>query len=314
MRLMNIVLGTWSWGVGSAGGDQVFGNHLGATNLREVFDAAMSEGMNFWDTALVYGMGSSEDILSSFTRPLPRESYRISTKFTPQIADVNAENPVASMLESSLNRFNIDYVDYYWIHNPENVEKWTPMLIPLVKSGKIKRVGVSNHNLKQIKRASEILAAENISLSGIQNHFSLLYRSSEKGEILEWCKKEKIDFWAYMTLEQGALSGKYDSAHLMPAGSMRGPTYNPILAKIDKLLDIMREIGHSHEASPAQIAMAWVVNKGAVPIIGVTKKSQVHDARKALGINLSPNEMTRLENAAASLNVDVRGSWEEPMA
>lgn len=147
----SIVLGTWSWGTGVAGGDQVFGNHLGEKELRPVFEEAMKNGLNLWDSAVVYGMGASETLLSTFTREYPRNEVLVSTKFTPQIANEKAENPVAEMLEGSLHRFGTDYIDIYWIHNPADVERWTPYLAPLVKNGKIRRVGVSNHNLSQIK-------------------------------------------------------------------------------------------------------------------------------------------------------------------
>ena len=81
----------------------------------------------------------------------------LSTKFTPQIAGEGAD-PVAEMCEGSLKRLGTDHIDIYWIHNPADVEKWTPYLAPLVKSGKALRVGVSNHNLAQIQRAEEILS------------------------------------------------------------------------------------------------------------------------------------------------------------
>lgn len=312
-RKPKVILGTWSWGSGAVGGDQVFGNHLDADKLKGVFNTAMEAGLNCWDTAVVYGMGASEEILSSFTKPLPRESYTLSTKFTPQIADETADNPVASMLESSLDRFKTDYIDIYWIHNPADVEKWTPKLIPLVKSGKIKKVGVSNHNLEQIKRAEEILSAEGIHVSAVQNHFSLLYRSSEKAGILDWCKERGVDFWAYMVLEQGALSGKYDTGHPMPADSMRGQTYNKLLPEIENLLDVMRRIGKRHDISPAQVALSWAISKGTCPIIGVTKKAQVEDAVKAMDVVLTAEEIHALESAAAEAGVDTRGSWENPM-
>lgn len=157
-----IALGTWSWGKGVAGGDQVFGNRTGERELRPVFDEAMKNGLNLWDSAVVYGMGASETILASFTRERRRDEVLISTKFTPQIADLSAADPVAAMCESSLSRFGTDHIDMYWIHNPADVERWTPRLIPLVKSGKVRRVGVSNHNLAQIRRAEEILAAEGV--------------------------------------------------------------------------------------------------------------------------------------------------------
>ena len=307
-----IALGTWSWGAGFAGGDQVFGNNLGAEELKPVFDEAMANGLNLWDSAVVYGMGASETLLSTFTKSCKREDVFISTKFTPQIAG-DTENPVADMLAGSLSRFATDYIDIYWIHNPADVERWTPMLVDLVKSGKVKRVGVSNHNLAQIKRAEEILSKEGVHVSAVQNHFSLLYRSSEKAGILDYCKENGIDFWAYMVLEQGALSGKYDTAHPLPAGSQRGETYNPLLPQIEKLVAVMRTVGDQYGVTPAQVALAWAMAKGTTPIIGVTKPAQVQDAVRAMQVVLTDGEVKMLEDAAESTGVDTRGSWETPM-
>ena len=278
MNSSKIVLGTWSWGAGFAGGDQVFGNNLGVEELKPVFDEAMASGLNLWDSAVVYGMGASETLLSTFTKNCKREDVLISTKFTPQIAGESA-NPVADMLAGSLERFATDYIDIYWIHNPADVERWTPYLIDLVKSGKVKRVGVSNHNLAQIERAEEILSKEGVHIAAVQNHFSLLYRSSEKAGILDYCKEKGIDFWAYMVLEQGALSGKYDK----------------------------------YGITPAQVALAWAIAKGTTPIIGVTKPSQVQDAVRATQVVLTADEVKMLEDAAESTGVDTRGSWENPM-
>lgn len=307
-----IALGTWSWGTGAAGGDQVFGNHLETTELKPVFDEAMAHGLNLWDTAVVYGMGASETVLSTFTKTRKRDEVLISTKFTPQIAGDSAD-PVADMLAGSLERFGTDYIDMYWIHNPADVERWTPYLAPLVKSGKVKRVGVSNHNLAQIERAEEILAKEGVHLSAVQNHYSLLYRSSEKAGILDYCKKNGIDFWAYMVLEQGALSGKYDTAHPLPEGSQRGATYNPLLPQIGKLVGVMRTVGERYGITPAQVALAWAIAKGTTPIIGVTKTAQVQDAVQAAAIKLTEADLKLIEEAAETTGVDTRGSWEMPM-
>ncbi|WP_298614186.1 aldo/keto reductase [uncultured Odoribacter sp.] len=307
-----IALGTWSWGTGTVGGDQVFGNHLGTEELKPVFDAAMANGLNLWDTAVVYGMGASETVLSSFTKNCKREEVLISTKFTPQIAGDSA-NPVADMLAESLERFGTDYIDVYWIHNPADVEKWTPLLAPLVKEGKVKHIGVSNHNLSQIKRAEGILSKEGVHVSAVQNHYSLLYRSSEKAGILDYCKENGMDFWAYMVLEQGALSGKYDTSHPLPEGSQRGATYNPLLPQIGKLVSVMRTVGDRYGITPAQVALAWAIAKGTTPIIGVTKTAQVQDAVQATGISLTEADVKTIEDAAESTGVDTRGSWEMPM-
>ena len=311
-KLPPIALGTWSWGSGMAGGDQVFGNHLEAEQLKSVFDAAYVAGLNMWDTATVYGMGASEDILGGFIKDYPRDKFVISTKFTPQIAP-ETENPVETMCIESCKRLHTDYIDIYWIHNPADVEKWTPGLIGLLKSGKVKRVGVSNHNLAQIKRADEILREAGFRVSAVQNHFSLLYRSSEKAGILDYCKENDIDFFAYMTLEQGALSGKYGTANPMPEGSGRAATYNPILPKLDNLIAAMREIGESHNATVSQVAIAYAINKGTYPIIGVTKPRHVEEAATAAKIRLSANEIQLLEKLGAETGVDTKGSWENHM-
>lgn len=307
-----VALGTWSWGTGAVGGDQVFGNHLSAEDLKPVFDAAMEQGLNLWDTAVVYGMGASEDILGAFAKASPREQIILSTKFTPQIAG-ESDDSVDEMCRSSLERLGTDYIDIYWIHNPADVERWTPFLAPLVKSGKVRRVGVSNHNLAQIKRAQEILAQGGVKLSAVQNHYSLLYRSSERAGILDYCREQGMDFFAYMVLEQGALSGKYDTAHPLPQGSQRAETYNPLLPQLEKLTAAMAQMGEKYSASVSQIAIAWAIAKGAIPLIGVTKPRHVTEAAAATGITLTVDEVVQLEQLAADAGVDTRGSWEAPM-
>lgn len=308
-----IALGTWSWGVGSVGGDRVFGNHLDTSDLQPVFDEAMKQGLSFWDTAYVYGRGSSETILGKVMAKYPRASLTLSTKFTPRIADESAENPVETMFAGSLSRLGTDYVDLYWIHHPLDVKRWTPYLIPLVKSGKVKRVGLSNHNLAQIKEAEEILSAEGIHVSAVQNHYSLVYRDSEDAGILEYCQEHHIDFFAYMVLEQGVLGGKYDVDHPLPADSQRGKTYNPMFPQLMPLITKLRELGAAHDASAAEIAIAWAIAKGTVPLIGVTSVPQVDDAAKAASVSLSADEMAALEQIAKEAKVNTRGAWETPM-
>lgn len=308
-----IALGTWSWGTGAAGGDQVFGNALDKKDLKPVFDAAMEAGLNVWDTATVYGIGASEDILGNFARTVDRDDIVLSTKFTPQIAP-DAANPVEAMCDASLKRLGVDYIDIYWIHNPADVELFTPGLVSLVKSGKVRRVGVSNHNLEQTKRAEQILAAEGVHLSAVQNHYSLLYRSSEDAGILDWCRDNSVEFFAYMVLEQGALSGKYSSNNPLPEGSQRGDTYNPLMSKIDQVVAAMRPIADAHGVHVAQIPLAWAIAKGTTPIIGVTKIDQVTDASAAAQVRLTDEEMDIIEEAAKKAAVDTRGSWENPMA
>ena len=311
-ELPKIALGAWSWGTGAAGGDQVFGNHLSEKDLHPVFDKAMECGLTLWDTAAVYGEGSSERILGNFVKNTDRENIILSTKFTPQIAS-NSETAMQDMLDGSKERLHTNRIDIYWIHNPMNVEKWTPYLIPLVKSGQIKSIGVSNHSLAEIKRVNEILAAEGLKVSAVQNHFSLLHRSSERAGILDYCKENGITFYAYMVLEQGALTGRYNKEHPFPVGTGRGDSYNPYLAEIEALVTELKKIGEKYAASPAQIAMACAIATGTLPIIGVTKVRQVEEAAASARIVLTAKEMDRLEKLGDETGVHTLREWEKEM-
>lgn len=311
--LPKIALGAWSWGTGAVGGDQVFGNHLTEKDLKSVFDKAMECGLNLWDTAAVYGEGSSERILGNFIKDVCREDIIISTKFTPQVAS-DSLDAMQEMLDGSKVRLNADVIDIYWIHNPMDVERWTPKLIPLAKSGQIKAIGVSNHNLTEIKQANEILAAEGLKISAVQNHFSLLHRSSEHAGILEYCKENEITFYAYMVLEQGALTGRYTESNPFLVGTGRGDSYNLYLKELTVLIDEMAIIGTRFDASPAQVATAWAIAKGTLPIIGVTKVSQVEEAAKAAQIVLTAEEISRLEKLGDETGVHTLREWEKEMS
>ena len=310
--MSKIALGTWAWGAGAFGGDTVFGSNTDVDNLKPVFEAAMKAGLNLWDTATAYGMGESERILGTLAKQYSREEVLISTKFTPQIAEIY-ENSVEKMADASIERMGCDYIDIYWIHNPMDVERWTPGLISQLKSGKVKRVGVSNHSFAEIRRANEILGEAGFKVSAVQNHFSLLYRSSEKGGVLDYCKEQGIEFWAYMVLEQGALSGKYNKENPLPAESDRGKKYNPVLPQLEALTNEMTAIGKKYGASCSQIGIAWAIAKGTMPIIGATKERHVVEAAEAADIVLTPEEVARLEALADATGIDTRGGWEHSM-
>ena len=308
MTKNTIVLGTWAWGDNNS----YFGNNYDEDHFRPVFDAAITKNLSFFDTATAYGNGGSEKILGDLMQSVPRDELTISTKFTPQMAPAT-DNPVQTMLDESLKRLETDYIDYYWIHNDADVEKWTHDLLPVLKSGKIKHVGVSNHTLSEIKRVQEILAEEGFKLDAVQNHLSLLDRSSEKAGILDYCKKNGLEFFAYMVLEQGALTGKYNVNNPFPAGSVRAQAYNDKLPQLTDLVDKLTEIGKKYDLSAAQTAMTWALSKDTFPIIGVTKVNQVEDAAQVAATRLTEAEVKELEAVAAKINVDTTGSWEPNM-
>ena len=306
-NLPKIALGAWAWG-----NDGTFGDNYTASELKNVYEEAMKRGLNLWDTAFVYGMGTSEKILGELSKNTASDKIIFSTKFTPQCDDGSGE-PMLHMLEGSLKNLGTDVIDIWWIHNPMDVERYTLMLIPLAKSGKIRKIGVSNHNLAEIKRANEILNKAGLKISAVQNHFSLLNRSSEDSGILKYCKENDITFFSYMVLEQGALTGKYNTKNPFPTDSDRGKTYNPMMDRIEKLTDVMNKIGVTHGICTAQVAIAWAIAKGTLPIIGVTKPGQVIDAAQAVDIELTTDEIRVIENTADSLGLNTIRYWEKKM-
>lgn len=307
-NLPRIALGAWAWG-----NDGTFGDNITAESLRPIFDTAMANGLNLWDTAYAYGMGTSEKVLAGFLKRLPRDAYLVSDKFTPQCAN-GQPTAMADMIEMQLQLMELDRFDIYWIHNVWDAPHWTEELAKYFEGKEnVPMIGVSNHNLAEIKQANEILKVHGLKLSAVQNHYSLINRSSEDSGILEYCRENGITFFAYMVLEQGALSGKYDTKHPMPEGSARAETYNPVLDKLEILNAELKKIADKYGVGAAQILVAWAIAKGTLPIIGVTKENQVLDAVKAANVTLTAEDTAELEKLADSLELNVIRFWEKEM-
>ncbi len=307
-NLPKIALGAWAWG-----NDGTFGNNITAESLKPIFDTAMANGLNLWDTAYAYGMGTSEKVLASFLKGLPRDSFLISDKFTPQCAN-GKPTAMSDMIGMQLQLMELDRFDIYWIHNVWDAPHWTEELAKYYEGKeKVPLLGVSNHNLAEIKQASEILKSHGLKLSAVQNHYSLINRSSEDSGILDYCRENGITFFAYMVLEQGALSGKYDTKHPMPEGSARAETYNPVLDKLELLNAKLRNLAEKYGVGAAQIPVAWAIAKGTLPIIGVTKENQVLDTVKAANVTLAAEDAAELEKLADSLKLNVIRFWEKEM-
>ena len=308
MHLPKIALGAWAWG-----NDGTFGGSLHAETLRPIFEAGMAHGLNLWDTAYAYGMGTSEKVLAGFLKGLPRDSYLISDKFTPQCAN-GKPTAMADMVEMQLKLMELDRFDIYWIHNVWGAPHWTEEAAKYFE-GKADAplIGVSNHNLAEIREADRILRAHGLKLSAVQNHYSLINRSSEESGILDYCRENSIVFFSYMVLEQGALSGRYDTQHPMPEGSDRAEIYNPVLDRLETLNGAMKKMADRHGVSTAQIPVAWAIAKGTLPIIGVTRASHVEDAVRACEITLSAEEVRELEQLADTLGIRAVRMWEKEM-
>lgn len=305
-----VALGTWAWGDTGRPGDGYFGSELATDQLREVAAKAHSAGFTLWDTAYNYGKGRSESTLQQVLSDYDRDDYQLSTKFTPGAAG-DGTDPMGDMLELSLANLATDHIDLYWIHNSEDVDRWTAALIPLLRSGRIRHVGVSNHNLRQIEQADAILREAGYRVEAVQNHFSLLHRESEEAGILDYCQDNDITFFPYMVLEQGALTGAYSPEHPMPEGSSRAEIYNPMLERLAPVTSRLSELGSAKGAGTADVATAWAIAKGTTPIIGVTKPAHVESLVRAAALELSAEEVSSLEELSAGVRVNTRGFWEK---
>ncbi len=312
LKIPTAALGTWAWGDSGEPGHGYFGSGLARAGLEEIADKAHVAGLHLWDTAMVYGMGHAETLLGEVLKPFARSDYQLSTKFTPQAAGTG-DYPVADMLEQSLARLGTDYIDLYWIHNPADVARWTPQLIPLLESGKVKHVGVSNHNLGEIELANRLLGEAGFRIEAVQNHYSLLHRGSERAGIIDYCRGQGIPFFAYMVLEQGALSGTYSPANPMPVDSDRAATYNAMLPQISALTNKLASIGERLGATTPEVAIAWAIAKGATPIIGVTRPHHVEGLIRSSHLKLTRDEVMELDAVADTARVNTLGWWEREM-
>ena len=292
LHAIEMGLGAWQWG------DRVvwqYGHGYGDAEVQQAFLAALNEGIRFVDTAEVYGNGRSEQLLGQFLKETD-QPVLIATKFFP-LPWRFRKNALPRALKTSLARLGVESVDLYQIHSPSplmSVDTMMDGLAECVKSGLTRTAGVSNFGQTQMLAAYSSLARHNIPLASNQVHYSLLNRTIEKNGVLARCKELGIRLIAYSPVEKGLLSGKY-SVNYPPPGS-RARIYTSLLPKIGPLLKLMTEIGQDHGGkSNVQVALNWVICKGALPIPGAKNAEQAQQNAGALGWRLTEEEITRLD-------------------
>jgi aryl-alcohol dehydrogenase-like predicted oxidoreductase len=300
-----VMIGTWAWGPGFNGSKQVFGNNYDEEILRETFERAVNLGLTRWDTAAVYGMGSCEKLLGKFING--RDGIFISTKFFPD--KKFREGALEKSFHESMTRLNLKSADLFWIHKPNNLTKNLQEAVPLLQDGRIRSIGISNVSLKDIRTAEDILSREGLSLGAVQNHFSLL--RNDQQPLIDYCNSKGITYYAYMVLEQGALAGRYNVTRPFPLLSMRRLAFpKSKFRKIESLLKLMEQTALKYNIDKSQIPVLWVIAKGAVPIIGITKPVYAERLAEALQVDLTPEEIEQLTSEAAATGIRQQGSWE----
>ena len=300
-----VMIGTWAWGTGSNGSGMIFGNKQDPKVLADSFQEAVKDGFLKWDTAAVYGMGTCETLLGKLINRY--DDIFISTKFFPN--KKFKSGALTQSLKDSLERLGRDHADLFWIHVPNNLSENLEEAIPHIKSGKIRSIGISNVSLDHIRLAEAVLEKAGLKLGAVQNHFSILRNDQQK--IIDYCNSKGIEYYAYMVLEQGALSGRYSAKNHFPTISMRNLMFpKSKFKKIEGLLGKMKELADKIGVDPSQIPILWAMGKGAVPIVGITKPAHAKKLSDAMGVTLTKEQMDMLEQEAVKTGIRQQGSWE----
>jgi aryl-alcohol dehydrogenase-like predicted oxidoreductase len=297
VRVTPLGIGTWAWG------DRLFwgygrGDYTDA-DLQAAFDAGLVAGINFFDTAEMYESGRSERLLGQFIHAASQPVV-VATKFMPLPWRLQ-RGSLRRALRSSLNRLGLDKVGLYLIHwpmPPVSIETWMEALADAVEAGLTRAVGVSNHNLSQMQRAHAALARRGVALAANQVEYNLLHRDPERNGLWAACRELGVALIAYSPLAMGVLTGKYTPENPLPA--MRGRRFNrQRLARVQPLIALLHQIGEAHGGkTPAQVALNWIICKGAVPIPGAKNARQAEQNAGALGWHLIDDEIAALDAAS----------------
>ena len=294
-------IGTWAWG------DQVmwgYGKGYGDADVRAAFDATVAAGINFFDTAEVYGLGRSEKLLGQFIRE-SGQSFVVATKFMP-FPFWLTKNALRRALRNSLKRLGMPRTDLYQMHfplPPVPVETWMDAMAEAVEAGFVRAVGVSNYDQAQMGRAHTALAKHGIPLASNQIFYSLLHRDPEFNGVAQLCKDLNVTLIAYSPLEKGILTGKYTPDN-PPPGPRKRIYSREYLQKAQPLIEMLRDFGDAHGGkTPAQVALNWTICKGAVPIPGAKNVRQVQSNAGALGWRLTDDEVAALDELSLAVKV-----------
>ena len=302
IRVSPLGIGTWQWGDRFVWG---YGGSYTDADLQEVFRTSLALGINFFDTAEMYGFPThrSEKLLGQFMQGT-NQRVVVATKFFP-LPWRFRKGQLLTALRGSLKRLRMARVDLYQIHwpsPPASVETWADALADAVDAGLARAVGVSNYNVDQMRRTHAVLAKRGIQLASNQVDYSLFKRGPERSGLAAACHELGVSIIAYSPLAMGLATGKYTPEN--PPKGFRGKKYDAaFLAAIQPVIAQLRELGAAHGGkTPAQVALNWLMCKGAIPIPGAKNVKQLQDNVGALGWRLTNDEVAALDAAEDAIH------------
>ncbi len=298
-------IGFGSWAVGGSGWAAGWGPQDDEESM-EAIRRSLERGVNWIDTAAVYGLGHSEEIVARALEGVPEgERPYVFTKCS-MIWDENGEighslkaESVKRECEDSLRRLRTDIIDLYQIHWPnpeEEIEEGWSAMAELKAEGKVRYIGVSNFDVGQMERAREIAP-----IDSLQPPYSMLSRDVED-EILPFCREHGIAVIVYSPMKSGLLTGKMtkERAENLPEDDWRSRASafrEPQLSRNLELVELLREIGGRYDASPAEVAIAWTLRQPGVTgaIVGGRRPDQVDGVVGAADLKLGEDELDEIE-------------------
>jgi len=299
MDLLNpkAIVGCNSWG-SSLYGKVLRGSSVDISTIKETMKVAKEKKLLIFDLAQDYGLGKAQKMIGEFGT----DDIYLSSKFTP--SGGYQKGQVRKSLEKDLNEFKRTYVDIYWLHLPTDIEDNLKEMVELYREGKIHHIGISNFNLEECQKSKELLDKENIKLYGVQNHYSIISRDWEKKGVVQWCRDNNVQFWAWAVLEEGILV----DPKVKTSTSIMKLIFSRKKRKLHSLYELMDTIAKNHSITIPQVAMAFCSTKGIIPICGCRRPYQVEQLYEASNITLTPSEIEILEKEADKLNVTILGA------
>jgi len=302
MHITPIGIGAWAMGGGGwafAWGPQDDDDSVAAIH------AALDAGINWIDTAAVYGLGHSEEVVARALKGRSRKPF-VFTKCERvwnerrEIGKSLKADSIRREVEASLRRLELDTIDLYQIHWPEpeeDIEEGWTELARLQKEGKVRYIGVSNFSISQMQRAQTIAP-----ITSLQPPYSIVTREIEK-EILPFTSQNQIGIIVYSPMSAGLLTGAMTRERVanFAAEDWRRNLPNfrePLLSRNLKLVELLRDIGNRHGRTPGEVAIAWTLNHPAVTgaIVGFRSAKQVSGIIGAAEFRLVPNEMSEIDD------------------
>lgn len=307
-KLGNSGLDVSAIGLGCMGMSSGYGPAADKQEMISLIRTAVERGVTFFDTAEAYGPFTNEELVGEALAPL-RDEVVIATKFgfklDPEGGVDSRPDHIKEVADASLKRLKLDAIDLFYQHRVDPnvpIEDVAGTVKELIQAGKVRHFGLSEAGPQTIRRAHAVQP-----VTALQSEYSLWTRNPES-EVLPTLEELGIGFVPFSPLGRGFLTGKMDENTTFDSSDFRNglPRFTPEARKANRaLVDLLGEIAQSKNATPAQIALAWLLAQKPwiVPIPGTTKLSRFEENIGAANVELTPSDLQNIENASAKIEV-----------